>query len=168
MSEGLLAGPSLLAAADDLAGFDCGIAERNDYLRKHALAAAAGGSARTYVARRGLRVVGYYSLAYGAIAPEEAPERIRKGMPRHPIPVMLLARLAVDRSEQGRGLGKALLKDAFLRVAKAAEIAGLRALLVHAKDDQARAFYRRFDFVVSPTHEQHLLLLLKDLRHLLG
>ena len=168
MPDGPLSGPSVLTAAHDPAAFDCGVAELNDYLRKHALASVGSGSARTYVALRGLRVVGYYSLAYGAVAPEDAPERIRKGMPRHPIPVMLLARLAVDRSEQGRGLGKGLLKDAFLRAAQAAEIAGLRALLVHAKDDQAKAFYQKFDFEISPTQDRHLLLLLKDLRRLLA
>ncbi|MFZ1055475.1 MAG: GNAT family N-acetyltransferase [Opitutaceae bacterium] len=164
MPEESLAGPTVLTPDHVLDQFDCGVIELNDFLRKHALLSLGSGSARTYVASRGSRVVGYYSLAYGALTPEEAPERIRKGMPRHPLPVMLLARLAVDRSEQGRGLGKGLLKDALLRTAKAAEIAGLRALLVHAKDDQARAFYLKFDFEESPVHERHLLLLMKDLR----
>jgi GNAT superfamily N-acetyltransferase len=167
MPEEPLSGPVPLTAAYDPAAFDCGAAELNDYLRKHALAGMGSGSARTYVALRGLRVVGYYSLAYGAVTAEDAPERIRKGMPRHPIPVMLLARLAVDRPEQGMGLGKGLLKDAFFRTARAAEIAGLRALVVHAKDDRAKAFYLKFDFELSPTHDCHLLLLLKDLRRLL-
>jgi GNAT superfamily N-acetyltransferase len=164
MPDEPLSGPLVLTAAHELAAFDCGTVELNDFLRKHALAGVGSGSARTYVALRGSRVVGYYSLAYGAVTPDEAPERIRKGMPRHPLPVMLLARLAVDRSEQGKGLGKGLLKDAFLRTAKAAEIAGLRALLVHAKDDEAKAFYLKYDFEVSPAHDRHLLLLMKDLR----
>lgn len=164
MPDEPLSGPVTLTAGHDLSAFDCGVGELNDYLQKYALASIGSGSARTYVAMRGSRVVGYYSLAYGAVSPENSPERIRKGMPRHPIPVMLLARLAVDRAEQGKGLGKGLLKDACLRTAKAAEIAGLRALLVHAKDDDAKAFYQRFDFEVSPTHERHLMLLLKDLR----
>jgi GNAT superfamily N-acetyltransferase len=168
MPDEPLSGPSVLTAAHDLSVFDCGVVELNDFLRKHALASVGSGSARTYVALRGSRVVGYYSLAYGAVTPDEAPERVRKGMPRHPLPVMLLARLAVDRSEQGKGLGRGLLKDALLRTAQAAEIAGLRALLVHAKDDQAKAFYLKFDFEVSPTHELHLLLLMKDLRRYLG
>jgi GNAT superfamily N-acetyltransferase len=168
MPDKPLSGPSVLTAAHDLSAFDCGVVDLNDFLRKHALAGVGSGSARTYVALRGARVVGYYSLAYGAVTPDEAPERIRKGMPRHPIPVMLLARLAVDRSDQGKGLGQGLLKDALLRTAPAAEIAGLRALLVHAKDDHAKAFYLKFDFEISPAHERHLFLLMKDLRQYLG
>jgi len=164
MPEAPLSGPLVLTAEHVVDQFDCGVIELNEFLRRYALASVGSGSARTYVALRGLRVVGYYSLAYGAVTPDEAPERIRKGMPRHPLPVMLLARLAVDRSEQGRGLGKGLLKDALLRTANAAEIAGLRALLVHAKDDKAKAFYLKFDFEESPIHERHLLLLIKDLR----
>ena len=168
MPEAPLSGPFVLTAEHIVDHFDCGVIELNEFLRRYALASVGSGSARTYVALRGVRVVGYYSLAYGAVTPDEAPERIRKGMPRHPLPVMLLARLAVDRSEQGRGLGKGLLKDALLRTANAAEIAGLRALLVHAKDDQAKAFYLKFDFEESPIHERHLLLLIKDLRRHLG
>jgi GNAT superfamily N-acetyltransferase len=164
MPDDPLSGPVGLTAAHDLTGFDCGVVELNDFLRKYALSGIGGGSTRTYVALRGNRVVAYYSLAYGAVTHDEAPERIRKGLPRHPIPVMLLARLAVDLSEQGKGLGKGLLKDAFLRTLKAAEIAGLRALLVHAKDDQAKAFYLKYDFEISPAHERHLLLLMKDLK----
>ena len=168
MPEEPLSGPSGLTAEHVVDKFGCGVIELNEFLRKHALASVGSGSARTYVALRGLRVVGYYSLAYGAVSPNEAPERIRKGMPRHPLPVMLLARLAVDRSDQGRRLGKGLLQDALLRTAKAAEIAGLRALFVHAKDDQAKAFYLKVEFEESPVHEGHLLLLLKDLRGQLG
>jgi hypothetical protein len=122
MSDEALSGPMLLTAAHDLGRFDCGAIELNDFLRKHALASIGSGSARTYVAMRGRKLAGYYSLAFGAVTAEAAPERIRKGMPRHPIPVMLLARLAVDRSEQGRGLGKGLLKDAFRRTLGASEI----------------------------------------------
>ena len=93
--------------------------------------------------------------------------RVGRGIARHPIPMMLLARLAVDQTEQRRGLGKALLKDALLRTSQAAEIAGIRALLVHAKDDEARAWYASFDFEPSPTDAYHLFLLMKDLRALL-
>ena len=109
-------------------------------------------------------MVGYYSLAVGAVERGEAPARIRKGLARHPIPVMLLARLAADRAEHGRGLGRILLRDALLRTAEAAEIAGIRAILVHAKDDEARAWYERLDFEPSPTNPSHLFLLMKDLR----
>jgi len=112
--------------------------------------------------------VGYYRLAVGAVEHADAPSRVGKGLARHPIPVMLLARLAIDRSEQGKGLGKGLLKDALLRTDRAAEIAGIRALLVHAKDEEARAWYARFDLEPSPTDPYHLFLLMKDLRALLG
>ncbi len=138
-------------------------------LKRHAFVHSNAGSARTYVVCRGLRpVVGYYSLAVGAVEHAQAPTRVSKGLARHPIPVMLLARLAVDREEQGRGLGRALLKDALLRTAQAAEIAGVRALLVHAKDAEARNWYADWNFDPSPANSYHLFLLLKDLRALIG
>ena len=112
-------------------------------------------------------MVGYYSLAAGAVQPADAPTRVGKGLARHPIPVMLLARLAVDRSCQGQGLGKALIKDALLRTAEAAEIAGIRALLVHARDDETRIWYEALEFEPSPTDPRHILLLMKDLYALL-
>jgi GNAT superfamily N-acetyltransferase len=113
-------------------------------------------------------VVGYYALAAGSVEPEQAPERIKKGLARHPVPVILLARLAVDRHEQGKGLGAALLKDALIRAAAAADEIGVRAVLVHAKDEDARAFYERFDFEPSPTDPLHLYLLMKDLKKTIG
>ena len=111
-------------------------------------------------------MIGYYSLAVGAVAPTDAPTRVTKGLARHPVPVMLLARLAVDRTEKGRGLGAALLHDALARTLQAADIAGIRAMIVHAKDDAARRFYEHFDFDPSPTDPYHLYLLIKDLRKL--
>ncbi len=116
-----------------------------------------------FVIHRDQRVVGYYALAAASVEREEAPERVRKGLARHPIPVILLARLAVDHREQGKGLGAALLKDALIRAAGAADEIGARAVLVHAKDDDARAFYERFDFDPSPTDPLHLFLLTKDI-----
>ena len=109
-------------------------------------------------------MIAYYSLAAGAVEHAEAPVRVGKGLARHPVPVMLLARLAVDRTQQGRGIGKALIKDALLRTAAAAEIVGVRALLVHAKDEEARAWYEALEFEPSPTDPFHLFLLTKDLR----
>lgn len=126
------------------------------------------GSAQTYVATSGDRVVGYYSLAVGAVTHAEAPVRVAKGLARHPIPVMLLARLAVEQSAKGRGLGAALLHDALARTLQAADIAGIRALLVHAKNDEARRFYEHFDFDPSPTDDYHLYLLIKELRKISG
>ena len=148
--------------------FDCGVEALNNYLKKYALQNHYNGSARTYVATRGNEVVGYYSLAYGSVAHEEAPSRIVKGLAHHPVPVIVLARLAVSLKEKGSGLGKGLLKDALLRTLQAADIAGLRAVLVHAKDDTARSFYQKFGFIQSPINEYTLFLLMKDLKKIVG
>ena len=113
-------------------------------------------------------MVGYYTLAAGSVSRAEAPDRVSKGLANHPVPVILLARLAVDRSEQGQGLGKGLLKDAFRRVILAADLIGCRALLVHAKDDGAKAFYEKVGFVPSPTNPLHLYLLVKNILGNLG
>lgn len=111
-------------------------------------------------------VVGYYALAVGSVEQEEAPERVKKGLAKHSIPIMLLARLAVDRHWQKRGIGAGLLKNATLRTLQAADIAGIRALVVHAKDDEAREFYQHFNFVPSPSDPLHLFMLLKDIRQI--
>lgn len=160
--------PVVLSASHDVAAFDCGVTPLNYYLRRHALVNQRNESARTYVATHGAAVAGYYTLAAGSVIPEQAPERIRKGLARHPVPVILLARLAVAQVEQGQRLGQGLLKDALTRVAQAADIIGCRALLVHAKDEAARAFYQKFDFTPSPTDDLHLFLLMKDLRAILA
>ncbi len=144
--------------------FDCGQETLNQWLRKHALQNQGAGAAQTYVGLVGETVIGYYSLAVGQIELADAPERLRKGLARHPAPVMLLARLAVDKNWQKQGVGRALLRDAVLRTMQAAEIAGIRALAVHAKDDAARRYYEQFDFEASPADPLHLLVLLKDIR----
>jgi len=134
-------------------------------LVKHALANSQAGTARTFVATTDSHfVVGFYSLAAAQVIYADAPVRLQKGSPRHPIPVVLLARLAVDRSRQGQGLGSALLKDAILRTLVASETVGIRALLVHAKDTAAKAFYERYAFEPLPGHPLNLCLLLKDAR----
>lgn len=154
-----------LVKEHDVTGFDCGKAPLNDFLVRYALQNQVVGSARTYVVTRGeRRVVAYYSLAPGAVLAEEAPERVKKGQPRHPIPVILMARFAVDVSEQGRGLGRSLFKDALLRALRGAEVVGGRAFAVHAKDEEAREFYRRFGMEASPSHPLHLFLLFKDVQ----
>lgn len=162
-SAEILNPPVLLTKDHDRNSFDCGVPALNDYLQKYALQNQKKHAARTYVAACGNRIVGYYSLAYGLVSVEEAPQSVRSGLPRHPIPVLLLARLAVDSSEQRSGLGAALLKDALLRTIQAAEIAGLRAVLVHAKDDSAKRFYAKFGFEPSPTDAYHLFLRLSDI-----
>ncbi len=160
--------PALLTKDHDRNSFDCGVPALNDYLRKYALQNQKKHAARTYVATRGNRVVGYYSLAFGSVSLEEALQSVKSGLPRHPVPVILLARLALDSTEQGRGLGAALLKDALLRTIQAAEIAGLRAMLVHAKDDLATTFYKKFGFELSPIDIYHLFLRVSDILSSLG
>jgi GNAT superfamily N-acetyltransferase len=159
-----IASPVPLEQTHDLTAFDCGMPALNDYLHKYAWANHRGQSARTYVSARGNRVVGYYTLAAGSVRRDDTPPRVAKGLGNYPVPIILLARLAVDRAEQGKGLGAALLKDAILRAAQAADIVGCRALLVHAKDQAAQSFYRRFGFDSSPVNEFHLYLLMKDIR----
>jgi GNAT superfamily N-acetyltransferase len=148
-------------------GFDCGQEQLNRYLWRYALQNQQAGAAQTYVGIAGETLVGYYTLTVGQVTLEEAPERLKVGLARHPVPIMLLARLAVDRRWQGRGVGKALLRDAMLRTLQAAEIAGIRAFSVHAKDEQARRFYEHFDFIPSPVDSLHLFVLLKDVRRII-
>jgi GNAT superfamily N-acetyltransferase len=153
-----------LAAADRLDACDCGQAALNQYLQRFALSNQKAHSAQTYVACCDGAVRGFYSLAVGSVEPNAAAPRVGKGMPRHPLPVMLLARLAVDAGHQRAGLGRALLKDALIRTVRAAEIAGIRALLVHAKDEAARNWYFQWEFEPSVTDPFHLFLLMKDLK----
>lgn len=167
MNEPPIAGsPTIekLSPAHDLSGFECGQPSLDEWLRRYALANQRNDSAQTYVALVHRAVAGYYSLAAGSVAREESPERIVKGLARHPVPFALLARLAVHRSAQGSGLGKALLKDALIRCAGSADSIGVRAVLVHAIDEAARRFYGHFGFEASPVDPFHLMLLMKDLR----
>ncbi|MBV8515697.1 MAG: GNAT family N-acetyltransferase [Acidobacteria bacterium] len=137
--------------------FDCGREELNRYLHRFAWQNQQAVAAQTYVGFAGDAVIGYYTLAVGYVSREEVPERPTKGLARHPVPVMLLARLAVDRRWQGQDAGNALMKDAMLRTLQAADIAGIRAFAVHAKDEDARRFYLKFDFIPSPSDPIHLL-----------
>ena len=159
-----LRGPELLTEAHDVSGFDCGNEALNRFLHRHALPNQRNQSARTYVALRGeLRVIGYYSLAAASAEYDIVPARIAKGLAQHPIPLTLLARLAVDQAEQGAGIGAGLLKDALKRFLQAQAIIAARALVVHAKDDQAVAFYQHFGFTPSPLDPYHLYLMTKDI-----
>lgn len=144
--------------------FDCGQDALNSFLKRYALQAQQGGASRTYLALEAQTVIGFYSLAVGQIEHDQAPERLIKGQARHPVPVMIMARMAVGLKRQGQGIGAELLQDAMLRTLAAADIAGIRALAVHAKNDAARAFYEQFDFQPSRTDPNHLHLLLKDIR----
>lgn len=148
--------------------FDCGQEALNRFLVRHALQNQQAQASQTYVAVVGDEVVGFYTLVVAQVEYDDAPQRLGKGLARHPIPLMLLGRLAVASSWQGKGLGSGLLKDAMLRTLHAADIAGIRAMAVHAKDDDARAFYERYGFVAAPTDPYHLFVLLKDVRAILG
>lgn len=159
-----LRGPEALAPQHRLEGFDCGKPALNDWLLRHARQAQGSGSAKTFVVSEDDRVAAYFSLTVGQIDALEAPERIRKGMGLSPVPVVILARLAVSQQDQGRGMGFGLLQDAIRRTMLMAEQAGIRALLTHPIDAEAAAFYTRFGFIASPLREQQLLLLLKDAR----
>jgi GNAT superfamily N-acetyltransferase len=144
--------------------FDCGREALNRFLKRYALQSQQAEASQTYVALAGRQIAGYYTLVVGEVAYEAAHERPTKGLARHPVPIMLLARLAIATSWQGRGLGSGLLKDAMLRTEQAADIAGIRAFAVHAKDDQARSFYEHFGFTPLPSDPYHLFRLLKDIR----
>jgi GNAT superfamily N-acetyltransferase len=157
-----------LRADHNLESFDCGREELNRYLLRYAWQNQQAGAAQTYVGLEDDAVIGYHTLSVGQVSREEAPERLAKGLARHPIPIMLLARLAVDTRWHGQGVGRALLKDAMQRTLQAADIAGIRAFAVHAKDDEARHFYRKFDFIPSPTDPMHLFVLLKDVRRIIS
>lgn len=157
-----------LSSSDAVDAFDCGHPALNQFLQRYALVNQKANSAQTYVCCNNGEVVGFYSLVVGSVDPETVPSRVSKGLARHAVPVMILARLAVDQAHQRKGLGQALLKDALLRTAQAADIAGVRALLVHAKDEAARQWYESWDFEPSPTDPLHLFLMLKDLKSLLG
>lgn len=160
-----LRAPEPLAAQHRLEGFDCGKPALNDWLLRHARQAQSSGSAKTFVvAEDDGRVAGYFSLTVGQVDTLEAPERIRKGMGQYPLPVVILARLAVSVTNQGRGIGLGLLQDAIRRTMLIAEQAGIRAMLTHPIDDEAARFYTRFGFIASPLREKQLLLLLKDTR----
>jgi GNAT superfamily N-acetyltransferase len=132
------------------------------------MASQQAGAAQTYVALAGDEVVEYYSLAVGEVSHEGARGRLTKGLARHPVPIMLLARMAVSSTWQKRGIGAGMLKDAMRRTLQAAEIAGIRAFAVHAKDETARTFYEHFGFLPSPTDPLHLFVLIKDLRRITG
>jgi GNAT superfamily N-acetyltransferase len=148
MAESTFSALVPLDGGHDRTVFDCGVAALNLYLRNYALQNQKRGIVRNYVTTHadGKVIVAYYSLVYASLDQKLVPVRLVKGLGKYDIPIMLLARLAVDHREQGKGLGKALLKDAILRTMQAAEIAGLKFLLVHAKDDAAADFYRKHGF----------------------
>ena len=162
----MLSAPAPLGTAHDVSGFDCGAASLNNWLRQRALKNETAGATRTYgVCSGGGEVAGYYSLAVGSIEHQFAPGNIKRNMPQ-PIPVMILARLAVDRRYAGQNIGTGMVRDALLRTLQAANIAGIRALLVHALNERAATFYRERGFVASPFDPLALFLALSNLAKL--
>lgn len=145
-------------------GFDCGQEPLNRFLVRYAFPNQQANASQTYLGLADEEVSGFYTLVVGEIAYAEASARMTKGLAHHPIPVMILARLAVSIAWQGKEIGAGLIKDALARTLQAADIAGIRAMVVHAKDDNARAFYEHFGFANSPTDSRHLYVLIKDLR----
>jgi len=153
-----------LRRSHDVDEFDCGREALNRFLARYAFQSQQAGASQTYVALADDIVVGYYTLVVGQVEYAAAPERLIKGLARYPVPIMLLARLAIATSWQGKGLGSGLLKDAMQRTLQAADIAGIRAFAVHAKDHEARAFYEHFGFTPLPSDPYHLFRLLKGIR----
>jgi len=153
--------PEKLTQAHDLSQFQCGEPNLDDWLKRRAFQNEETGASRTYVILSGQQVAGYYALAAGAAAHANAPGRVRRNMP-NPVPVMVIGRLAIDLRYQGRGIGSALLKDAVLRTAQAAEIAGIRAVLVHAISESAKRFYEKKGFTSSPVDPMTLMITLTD------
>jgi GNAT superfamily N-acetyltransferase len=153
-----------LALAHDPTSFDCGNDALNRFIKLHAFPGQRAGISQTYVAATESDIAGYHTLVVGHVAHDEAPERLAKGLPRHPVPVIILARLAVDQAWQGRGLGAALVVDAMRRILQAADIAGVRAMVVHAKDEAAQRFYEHLGFVPFVGRSLTLYRLLKDIR----
>lgn len=152
----------------DVGTFDCGSGPLNTFLQRYAYANQRAGASQTYVAVSGAGVIGYHTLVVGEVAYDGVPERLVRGLARHPVPVVVLARLAVDRSQQRRGIGAALVADAMRRVLQAAEIAGVRAMIVHAKDSGAQRFYEHLGFMPFLDKPLMLYRLLKDIRAMRG
>lgn len=166
MTAANLTAPARLTGSHNLTRFDCADFDLNDWLVLRALKNDARGGSRTYVLCHG-DVVAYYGLAAGAINRAEAPKRMQRNMP-NPVPVMVLGHLAVDRGYQGQGIGRALLRDAVQRVLRAAEIIGIKAILVHAISEEPRRFYLAQDFLACAVNPMTLCLELETARRTLA
>jgi GNAT superfamily N-acetyltransferase len=162
-----LSAPEKLTPAHDLSHFECGEPALDDWLRRRALDNQERGASRTYVVCQGRRVAGYYALAAGAVAHAAATGKIRRNM-QDPVPVMVIGRLAIDSAFQGKGIGAALLRDAVLRTVQAAEIAGIRAILVHAISERARRFYAGCGFAASPVEPMTFMISVAEAAKVLG
>ena len=159
--------PETLSSAHDLSSFDSGEPVLDDWLRRRAVHNEASGASRTYVVCAGQKVVGYYSLAVGALAHAQAPGRVRRNMP-DPVPAMILGRLAIDKEYQGVGIGAGLLRDAVLRTIRAADIAGIKVILVHAISEAAKRFYEKYGFIASPVDPMTVMITVAEAVKILG
>jgi GNAT superfamily N-acetyltransferase len=159
----MLRAPEPLTPDHELAEFDCGEPSLNTWLRRRAIANQLSGASRTFVACEGNQVAGYYALASSAIVPAATPGRFRRNMP-DPVPVVVLGRLAVAKGYHGKGLGCALFHDAALRVIQAADVIGIRGLVVHALSAEVKAFYLRLGLEESPLDPLTLMVTIADLR----
>ena len=155
--------PETLSSHHSCSDFSCGIASLDDWLKRQAYTNQISGATRTFVICVDNRVVGYYALASGAISVQSALGKFRRNMP-DPIPVVILARLAIDSSYQSQGLGRALFRDAALRVVQAADTIGIRGIIVHAISEEAKDFYLALGFILSPLEPMTLMITLNDLR----
>jgi GNAT superfamily N-acetyltransferase len=144
--------------------FTCGQEDLDRFLTRFAIQAQQANASRTYVALKDRAVIGYYTLVVGHVLHEQAPERMSKGLARHPIPLVVLARLAVHKDWQGHGIGGGLLRAAMERTLQISEMAGVRALAVNAKDEAAASFYAQYGLLPSPVDPLHMYLLLKDIQ----
>jgi GNAT superfamily N-acetyltransferase len=161
-----LARPEPLSDTHELADFSSCVGSLDDWLRRRARANQIGGASRTFVVAEDSKVLGYYAVAAGGIAVTHSVGRFRRNMP-DPIPVVVLGRLAVDRSWQGKGLGRALFRDCALRVAHAADTIGVRGIVVHAISEEAKAFYVALGCDPSPAEPMTLMVTLADVRQLI-
>jgi GNAT superfamily N-acetyltransferase len=157
-----------LARSHAVETFDCGVTALNRYLIQHALGNQLANAAQTYVCVAGDVVAGYATLAAGSVEFGISPERLRKGLARHPISVLVLARLAVDENWQGQGIAASLIKDAVLRTIQTADVVGVRAIVVHAKNETVKRFYVRFGFLDGFPDPLHLYVLTKDAKSILS
>jgi predicted N-acetyltransferase YhbS len=153
-----------LDAHHDVTTFNSGKRELDTWLQRHALAAQRMDSARTFVATRSDRIIGYFSLTMGSVLRAEAPAKLVRGMPAYPVGMVLLARLAVDQSEQGKGVGAMLLAEALRKAVAAGEVAAARLIVVDAVDDSAAAFYQRYGFIQTPENPLRFYRRVKDVR----
>jgi GNAT superfamily N-acetyltransferase len=159
--SGPLTAPAPIGPAHDLDQFDCGVPALDEWLKRRARRNEAEGASRTFVTCVGRRVVGYYSLAAASVLREAVTGKVRRNMPE-PVPVVLVGRLAVDKSVQRRPVGADLLRDAVLRILGAAETVGVRAILVHAQSGSAKVFYERHGFAASPADPMTLMITVED------